>query len=328
MPISPDQIPGLTADLGLKFAAKAWGEIPEEYLRIARVMQAGECSDAPWGTIESSFSTNAVPLRRRDGAPIEEASVAEDYVRLGANRLFSRKMGITQRDTEGEAAQSQLVTKMKKFMLDFNVSAKLKRADLFANVLIKGSLTAGDADTFNNTYDNAARSDSYPKFIYDGAPFFGTHTAKHSGATYSNYGTQTMGSAGLDATRTLVNNTNAFDEAGRRIQIVADTVIVPQGLEYTASQTVNSQKDPSTANGGSNPLQNRFEVFVLPQLADTDGWYCGVRGKGIVFIDGGTPSFESVWDPHTKTTWIIAEDRHGCFVDEWRYWAANRTPQS
>lgn len=326
--VSPTQIPAMTANLGIKVVPKAWAEIPEDFLSVAKVKTAAECSDNPWGHIETSVTTGATPLRRRDGEKIQPATAAQDYVKQGKIRLYSRSLGITQRQTEGENAQNVIEGLIANFQRTFVRESKLERAQLFTDVLVKGSLTAGDLDTFDNSYDNGARPDPYPKFIYDGAPFFGTHTAKHTGTTYSNYGTNTLNQAGLDATRTLLNKTNAFDERGKRVRILMDTVIVPQTLQYTIDQMIDSTKDPSTANGGSNPFQGKLRRVVLPQLDDTDGWYGGVAGEGIVFIDGGIPEFTTEFDQETKTTWIFGELRYGCYVDEWRYWVANRTPQS
>lgn len=326
--VSPQQIPAMTADLGIKVVPKAWAEIPEEFLTVAKVKTAAECSDNPWGHIETSVSTGATPLPRRDGAPIQATNAGQDFVKQGKIRLFSRSMGIVQRQTEGENAQQVIEGLISNFQRTFVRDGKLARAQLYADVLVKGSLTAGDQETFDNSYDNGARPDPYPKFIYDGAPLFGTHATKHAGGSYSNYGTNVLASAGLDLTRTALNKTNAVDERGKRIAIMMNTVIVPQQLQYTIDQLIDSSKDPATANGGSNPFQNKLRRIVLPQLDDADGWYGGMAGEGIVFIDGGVPEFTVEFDQLTKTTWVYGEMRYGCYAEEWRYWYANRTPQS
>lgn len=333
--VSPSQIPALCVNTGVRIVGEQWPLMPQLWRRFTRVVPIGAISDAPFGHKSTSFATDATPLPRKDGAEIQATTSDQGFTPQGNVRLVARKLGITQRQMEAENAERVITGTIAQFQADFLRLFSLKQEQHFADMFIKGAYTAGVAGTadeqgvFDGSY--VGSNDPYPKFIFDGKPFFANDhpLAFNSAAAYDNYlAGVALDSAGITAARLKVNKTNAVDSNGKQSMQMADTIIVPADLEYTLDVLLESQNKPGASVNDRNVYQGRYNKIIHPLLTDADGWFLGVGGRGIVAFDGGEPTFETQYDPHTKTTWILAEGRYGGFVEDWRPWVACNTSTS
>lgn len=333
--VSPSQIPALVANTGVQIVGETWPTMPQLWRQFARVVPIASVSDYPWGHKSTSFASDANPLPRKDGHEIKATTVEQGFTPQGNIRLYARKMGLTQRDLEGETAQRVATTKIAQFQRDFLRLFALTVETHFATMFNKGAYTAGDPDVddkqgvFNGSFPGSR--DPYPTVIYDGKPWFANDhpLAFNSALTRDNYlAGVALDSAGLTSARTKVNKDNAVDNLGRQSMQMADTIIVPQELEYDLDVLLESQNKPGTAQNDRNVYQGRYRKIIHPLLSDTNGWFLGVGGQGVVAFDGGEPTFETEYDPHTKTTWILGEGRFGGFVEDFRPWVACNTATS
>ena len=326
--VSPTQVPSLVTNTGVQTVASVWPTLPQLWRQWAEVIPIAQASHAPWGDKSTSFSTDAYPLPRKDGAEIQATTEGEDYTPQGNIRLAARKIGITQRQMEAENAQTAITTSVRAFMADFMRYASLIQDTHHTDIFKYGAYTAGHLATFDGSF--VGNVDPYPTLIYDGDPFFSdSHPVKHATTTFDNYLAGTaLDAAGITAARLKINKTNAVDEIGRQTMQLANAIMVPSDLEYTLDVLLDSTQKASTSLNDKNVYQGKFTKIVNPLLTDTDGWFMGVSGQGVRGFDGGEPTFETVWDPQTKTWWVIGEFRYGGYVRNWRPWLAANTSTS
>ena len=124
------------------------------------------------------------------------------------------------------------------------------------------------ADVFNNAFDATNYAGVDGQSLCDGA-----HPASPSdtGTTQNNSGTSALSKAAVAATR--VEMMAYTDDAGNKMGVVPDTLLVPPALEDTALEIVNSMKDPDSANNTFNPQAGRFRVIPWHFLSDASNWF-------------------------------------------------------
>ena len=110
-----------------------------------------------------------------------------------------------------------------------------------------------------------------------------SHTTKSGASTssgFSNAGTSALTKTSIGATRILMRKFK--NEAGQRIVIEPDTLIVPDTLYDTACEAVgwnekgaSSDRDPDTPHGKINVQYKRWTIIPYPRLDDydTNNWY-------------------------------------------------------
>jgi len=110
-----------------------------------------------------------------------------------------------------------------------------------------------------------------------------SHTTKSGASTssgFSNAGTSALTKTSIGATRILMRKFK--NEAGQRIVIEPDTLIVPDTLYDTACEAVGNNAsgatsvlDPDSANGKINTQYNRWKIISCPRLDDydTNNWF-------------------------------------------------------
>lgn len=159
----------------------------------------------------------------------------------------------------------------------------------FAKLFLYGGYTAGH-DVFDNS--TKALATGYTKFVYDGKPFYslaGTaHTKKGHSTTYINSLANTLTWDNAQTADILFRSTNAVSENGTPLDMTDNlAVIVPPALGDKARVIFNTDRDPSTANNGINPLKGRYEIIENPYLsAAPAAWYLQKLKSGLViFVD-------------------------------------------
>lgn len=302
---------------------------PMVHPAIAREVSEAEIVD-PYGHKFTTITGGAMPEVRRDGAEVASDQLAEGYPVQMKIKLISRKFTLPYRSLEKMDMRGIRAEALRQ-MAPWGRAFAAKKEDLVAGMFNNGALTAGNREYFDNSFDDNSQPDPYPKFIYDGLPWFDTaHPLKNSASTtFANH----IASAALSATtfddaRTRLQVTNARDERNQRILIQGNTLLVPGDLESTARRVIESQGLAGTANNDLNPFRTSVRVVPWNYLSDTDGWFLGSSENGIVYYDSGAPEISVIDDSERKAITVVAECRFGTAIEDWRYWVANNVAAS
>lgn len=325
--ISPTQLPNLARNTGVAVVADTYRPDSLYFPRFTRAVSAADLSHYPFGHRQTKLVSGAVPEEREPGQSIAATTAGEGYTLRGRIRFFDAKIVIPDEHLEAYDADRNVVRLITETGRTFSANAGIHKDTAVANLFNRGALTAGDTAVFDGGFPNDA--DPNRGFIYDGLPFFDTaHTIKFGSTTYANHiASAALGTTTLDAARLAMSVTNAVNDAGKRIIITPDTLIVPPDLERTAWELTESQNIVNSGNNNANFYQKRFEVIAHPLLTDTDGWFLGQRGggvgMGIAVFDSGEPVVETWRTPDNKATHVSFGYRFGVWVEDWRYAHAN-----
>ena len=142
------------------------------------------------------------------------------------------------------------------------------------------------ADVFNNAFDATNYAGTDGQSLCDGA-----HPASPSdtGTTFSNSGTSALTAASVEATRILMMATT--DDAGNKMNLIPNILLVPPALEATALEIVMSSQNPSNANNTYNPQYQRWQVVPWQFLSDSNNWF---------MIDSVAMAMSLFWFPRVE----------------------------
>jgi len=306
-----------------KFLVDEYEAEPVVYPRICEMITG---ADIPiYGEIVSTMAGMGRPKFRADGAPIESDAYGEGYQAYHPVRLLSQKIELPERLVELMDAGG-LQAEVRKRTRGWGQTFATEKDRFVAGMFQKGTLTAGSATYFDGTF--AGGTDPYPKFVYDGLPFFDTaHTQKYGAGTFANHtAALALSTANLQTVVTAMAHTNAYDERNEPIVVAPTVLLVPPALKFTAATIINSTLVPGSSNNDINTLRGELEAISWRHLTDdTDAWWVGEAGKGVRVFDSGSPVIQTYWDPKTKMWGITAECRFGVCVTDWRRWySANK----
>lgn len=159
-----------------------------------------------------------------------------------------------------------------------------------------------------------------------------SHTTKSGASTasgFSNAGSSALSKTAIAATRILMRKFK--NEAGQRIVIEPDTLIVPDSLYDTACEAIgwtdkgaSSQLDPDSANGKVNTQYNRWKVIAYPRLDDfdTNNWFM-VDSKQmkeyLIWVDRIAPDITTEKDFDSMMFKQAIYARFGYGFTDWRF---------
>jgi phage major head subunit gpT-like protein len=159
------------------------------------------------------------------------------------------------------------------------------------------------------------------------------HTTKSGASTttgFGNSGSSAISKTSIGATRILMRQFR--NEAGARIIVEPDTIIVPdsqydtacEAVGYSADVKASSELDPDSANHKINVNYKRFKVISYPRLDDysTKNWYMvdsKQMKKYLLWIDRIEPDIETFRDFETKMYKQSIYSRFGYGWTEWRW---------
>lgn len=324
--ISPSQLPNFVMSTAYGIISEEYEDRTELYRAFCEAMPETALEDFPFGTRDLGMVGAMVPRRRNPGEKFAMNTAGEGYARQLAYHQYGGAISIPDEMLEAENAQGRVGNLVRKMVRDFTRRWPTIKDTQVAGILQKGTLTAGSADYFNQTY--SAHVDPNPLFIYDGQPFFDTaHPVKFGTGTYSNHtASLALTAANLDTVLTTMTTTNAVDENGTRITIRPSHLIVPRALQSTAMEILESQLKPGGANNDINALAGALQLLTFDLLEDdTDAWWVCEAGRGITTADSGAPKILTRKDADTRSTIVEVDARFGAAVTDWRYWyAANK----
>jgi hypothetical protein len=327
--VSVSQVPQLVANDGYPVMFQSYEDLPQVAPLICEMVT--EFEPSMYGDKGSVIVGFGPPKVTRDGAEIEADTFESAYTWYCVIDRLTRRLDIPKRlmdASDGAAKVGNMVAEAgKRWGVSFAQEKEQRVADLFQ----KGTLSAGHIATFNGTFPNNA--DPYPKYIYDGKPFFaatgnGHVLAANSATPFNLVVSAALSSTTLQTTLTAMRDTNAIDDRGQKIVIQPKHLIVPPGLEYTAKTLVNSTNVPGSTNNDVNTLQGILQPITWRFLTDdTDAWFVGA-GQGVRVYDSGPPQFETDYDVKTQTMVVTATSYHGRVVTDWRGYFANNKATS
>lgn len=288
--------------------------------------------DFPFGYKHSSILGLGQPQEIEIGQAIPATTMATGYSPQFKIRKLAQQVTFAREDFTKRNGMAEIGDKLQELMSSWGTTFGATKNQLVADVLQKGTLSAGHPATFKNSYRGRSATDGK---IYDGVSFFNASHPQDDGAgtTYSNINASlAFSQANLQSVVQIMRTTNGFDGRGERIDLNPRVLVIPPVLEFDAYQVLQSAQLAGTANNDVNPLQNRLTAIVNPYLTDDAataagaGWWVVAPDLGgIRVIDSGDPVPEVYDNPENQSVTVSVVSYFGVGVVDWRCaYAANK----
>lgn len=256
-----------------KIFYETYDEVEEQYSKVFHVLNSKKAKETDYGlgamSAWAEFGSSTAAVTGTNDMP----EVPYAVIPAGLERTYTHK----------EFAQGFIVER--KFVDDeqYNVINKMP-ADLARAGRYKVEIDA--ATLFNNAfskdiggtgvsaiYDGVALiDDAHPLLKTDAAApgLKSDGTALAAGKT-SNKIVGALSDTTLKAA--ILKMRQQCDEAGKLIQMKADTLVVPPSLEFLAHELINSTLKSGTTDNDVNTIKGALKVVVLDFLTDSDAWF-------------------------------------------------------
>lgn len=248
--------------------------------------------------ITSAIGINRLP-EKKENAAITEFNPSEGFTVYLAKKRFYGKSPVSFELNED-------FPRIREFLRDYiksNMPQAIENTKewLATDLFNYGGYTSG-ADIFNNATLN--NTPSYGSLAYDAKPMItlsGNNRTAKNGSTYYNGLALALSMDNLKTAHTLFTATNAKMENGEPFDNSQDKILmVPQALELTSDQLINSTLIPGNNNNDKNPLKGAYEIIVNPRMSTATSWAL-VRKEGLVMYVSDDPDFDFYEDKETKT---------------------------
>lgn len=100
------------------------------------------------------------------------------------------------------------------------------------------------------------------------------------------------------------------NDAGIRIPLRGDLLVIPPNLHYSALETLVSPDKPSTANRAVNVTQNVVQPITYPYLTSTTTWFLRANRHYLYWLWRERPFTENFDDKNTRTAKFAAHMRY------------------
>jgi len=288
------------------------------YNKIFRVEQSTGAYD------QTTTAIKASKLReKKEGSEIVLANAMEGFTVYGKNRTFASSYEFTLELVE-DTPTDKVMNILREVAMGWGEGVVVSKEEFAANFFNKGGFTAGH-DNFNNSITGVI-TDPTGDLCYDGKPFFNlvgnTRTSK-GGTTYYNGLALALSSTNLQTAYNLMTNTNNRNENDEVVAIKPDVLLIPPALRFNAKNVLEAERIVGSANNDINATQNLVQPIEWQYLTDTDAWFLGVAGKGLVWQERKQPFIEAYQDPKTKNYYVTIDARWGARMENWRYWVGS-----
>ena len=164
------------------------------------------------------------------------------------------------------------------------------------------------ASILNNGFGNTG---------YDGkALFANNHPLTDSASDCSNLATGALSYANLKLALTLMRQT--VDEAGIQIKCIPGKLIVPNELEFTAKEILNSQRVAGELSNTETQTPG-LQLEVMDYLTDSDAWFIQAKNtENLVFKWREKPWFDMQFIPRKVDKFFFGFARMTCGYRNWR----------
>ena len=258
-----------------------------------------------------------------EGEAITRRTAIEGFTVYCANKKFADELPIT---NEAIDDNTKVDNFLKVWAQGLGEAARITKEKRHANIFNYGGYTAGH-DVFLNDVNNVLTT-SYGKLCYDSKPFLNltgnNRTAKHGGTYYNGVATLDLTETNLQALYKLLTVTNAYNEAGIKISIVPNVILVQMGSDnwFKARRIIESPASTEGIHAGiTNLWKAQLKVVGWAFLNDADAYFIGVAKKGLISLARMPLSIDYYEDKNTDSQIVRARVRFGNAVRNFRPWA-------
>lgn len=274
------------------------------------VGQVGESAGRPWAP----------------GQEPEGSTIGKGYVRQLKAGRFRRRIDIPLDLLD--ASRDRALDQSQGFVARYNAERTNRRNAMFAAILQNGTLSAGHALTFNQSFPEY--EDANVGKIYDGKPLFAASGNAHPFKAYTASGTEGVNltvsldltTANLSTAFVQMTATSAIDESGKPIMVMPTHAIVGPAMTATAVQVLNSELVAEGNNNAVNPYRNMVQVATNPFIRDTasaTAWWLIQGDMAFKAVDSGPTRVFNEIDERTGVLKVWCEDFFSIACEDWRY---------
>ena len=282
--ISAASIAKYVIDLGYEVMADSYVPQSEVWREVtSNVIPVAGLHDAPYGHRGLTMVGVGEPTPYFDGQEVAKQTIGEGYAFQLNAQQYADELVIPDAVLEAANAQQRVQTLTQLFIQRYSANASVIKDRKIAGMLQKGTIAAGSATFFDNSYPGAP--DANAGFIYDGKPWFAAsgnnHPLKASSTTLFNLiAANPLTAANFDTAYTAMTATNAVDERNK---------------------------------GLVRLVVNRYLTD------DSDAWWLASDTAGLIVVDSGAPILTTYRDESRKCTVLQAAFRFGATVTDWRH---------
>lgn len=318
-------IKGMVNDL-YDYSIESYSEKPVKYTEIFDV----EDSEGSYEEYTSVVGPGKL-ARVVESETIPSTSAIEGYTSYCANFKDAVKLPLS---NEAIDDNRKIKNFLKTWAQGLGSSARIAQEDEHADLFNYGGYTAGHA-TFLNDISGGVLTTSYGNKVYDGKPLWtasDNNRSSKSGETfYNGIVLHNLNETTLQTLFELISVTNAFDEAGKRIDIVPDTILTKFGSPnwFTARRIMESVGSVDGAHSGiENVWKDSLNVIGWSALSNKDAWFVGCAKKGLKSLARLPLSIDYYENKEEDGQIVRARIRFGRCVTNWRYWVGANFLQS
>jgi hypothetical protein len=282
-----------------------------------------ESTDAAYEQYTSAIGPGEV-TQVLEGAAIPRQSAQEGYTVFCANKKYPTELPLT---NEAIDDNQKVANFLKAWASGLGEAIRNKQEKTHADIFNKGGFTAGDS-AFDNSIAGVL-TPSYGSLMYDGKPFFAltgnNHPAKNGATYYNSIASLPLSGANLETMIKLISITNAYNEAGREVQIMPDTLVVQAGSSnfYKAKRLLESIADVEGGHSGVNNVwKGSLNLIGWRFLNTADAIYVGCAKKGLKSLNRMPLKIDYYEDQNTDSQIVRSRARWGNCVTNFRYWVA------
>jgi len=328
--LTVDQLTKIAFDRGYAAIAESYSERSEVWRQFVptdkvRTPAGDTCTDYPYGDRYIEPIGLGTLHEIEEGQRVPQDLVGEGPVRQTKLRCLATGLTVTEDMLMIRDAESRIVRDVIDWGRRVSAAASRYRNAYIAGKLQKGTLSAGSAAYFDDSYRGTP--DSNVKFIYDGKPWFAATGNVHplqgfTGTTSA--GINLVASAALnsttfDAAYLAMNVTNAVDERNQNIFVRPQYLLVGPSLRQTAIAITESELLPGGSNNDRNANAGLVAPIIWDELTDdTDAWWLLAEDPGLLVFDSGTPEIRIRTDEARRTVTFEGFIRFGASVADWR----------
>ena len=257
-----------------------------------------------------------------EGESITRRTATEGFTVYCANKKFADELPLT-----NEAIDDN--TKIKNFLKTWaqglGEAARASKEQRHADIFNKGGHTAGHS-VFLNDINNVLTT-SYGNLAYDSKPFLtasgSNRTAKHGGTYFNAYTTLNLSEANLQTVYQRMVVSNAYNEAGRKIELRPDVLLVQAGSNnaFTARRIIESMAQVDGGHSGvANLWKNKLRVIEWSYLDTAASWYLGIARTGLKSLARKALTIDYYEDKRHDAQIVRGITRFGCAVTNFRPW--------
>lgn len=316
-----------------QYTAEAYNLVPTMIANLAEVLPLKEQRTIPGGgtaLVRPEYRKRTVLVgdyqleERAPGEVVKFGHEQEGRVHIARRRGYSKKWAFPKELLEASDYDG-ISAWMRDRATAFGQQLAYRKDSEFAKFFNKGAILTGN-DIFNNVVPGVNSQGAANGLLYDGKPLFALSGNNHPNLlgvnTYYNATANALTAGNLATSLQLMRATNNRDEYDRRVEIMPDTLLIPQELVETAVGIVEARGLAGTGNNDANPF-SQLKIMPWSLLEDTDAWFTLQAKKGFTFYDDDEVIFEVAEDPDTRSEAMYAHAYWALMVHDWRYAVSN-----